>query len=110
MIFAPRDASVIEFAMQPHTNRGYGFLSMALGLDYWLVPQLSSHYNWKYTADEENAEAVADVLRHVLKTKGLGEMIRLPAKVCTRNSMFSSFCVMTSPTASAHAANDTGGY
>ena len=43
ILFAPRDAVVIEFGMMPH-DRANGQLAMALGMQYWLVPQVSTFY------------------------------------------------------------------
>jgi hypothetical protein len=67
MIFAPRNATVIEFAMKPHSNRCFGYMAMALGMDYWLVPQISAFYHLRYTANNSNVAAVVNLLRHVLK-------------------------------------------
>ncbi len=39
MLFS-NDASVMEFAMDPHVDRCYGYMAMSLGLDYWLIPQV----------------------------------------------------------------------
>ena len=40
MLFAPPGATIIEFGMKPHVDRCYGFMALALGLDYWLLPQV----------------------------------------------------------------------
>ena len=40
MVFAPRSASVIEFSVNPHCNRCFGYMAMALDFDYWIVPQV----------------------------------------------------------------------
>jgi capsular polysaccharide biosynthesis protein len=76
MIFAPQDASVVEFAMKPHSNRCFGYMAMTLGMDYWLVPQISAFYHLGYTATEENAGAVIDLLAHLLNVKMLSHIIR----------------------------------
>ena len=68
MIFAPRNATVIEFAMNPHVDRCYGYMAVALGMEYWLVPQVSAFYHLNYTMDSSKAEAVVRLVQHVLKT------------------------------------------
>lgn len=40
MVFAAQDASVLEFPMDPHCNRCFGYMAMALNLDYWVVPEV----------------------------------------------------------------------
>jgi hypothetical protein len=40
MIFAPTNVSVVEFPLNPVIDRAYGYMAMALGMDYWLVPQV----------------------------------------------------------------------
>ena len=70
-IFADLNATVVELALKPHVDRCFGYIAMALGLDYWLVPQLSSFYYGNYTATQENVDAVIRLVRHVLKAKGV---------------------------------------
>ena len=75
MLFAGRDVSVIEFAMKPHCNRCFGYMAMALDMDYWLVPQLWSNYHLNYALDDEKIAATVRVLRHVIKLKGLSGLL-----------------------------------
>ena len=75
MLFAPPNTTVIEFPLRPHVNRCFGYMAMALGLDYWVVPQLSSVYTSIFRADSDNIGAVARTLRHVLKLKGMGHLL-----------------------------------
>ena len=76
MLFARRNVSVIEFAMKPHCNRCFGYMAMALEVDYWLVPQLSCNYHLKYTLDKTKIAATLRVLQHVIVSKGLGHLLR----------------------------------
>ncbi len=71
MIFAPSNATVIEFSMDPHVNRCFGYMAMALGLDYWLVPQVSAFYYQNYVMDAKKADYVMRLVRHVVSSKGL---------------------------------------
>ncbi len=64
--------------MRPHVNRCFGFMAMALGMDYWLVPQLSSFYYGNYNATNDNVAAVIRLLRHVIKLKGLDQYLAMP--------------------------------
>jgi hypothetical protein len=76
MLFAPQNVSVVEFSMKPHCNRCFGYTAMALGIDYWLVPQVSCFYHLRYEMTEEKAQAVVRLLRHLLVQKGLETLIR----------------------------------
>ena len=40
MVFAPRNATIAEFTMSPHCNRCFGYMAAALGLDYWVIPEV----------------------------------------------------------------------
>jgi hypothetical protein len=70
MIFAPDDASVVEFQLEPQLNRAYGHLAYALGLDHWLVPQIRANHRGFYSLDEKNIDALMQLLRHILTKKG----------------------------------------
>ena len=71
MIFAPRNATVIEFPLQPHIDRAYGYMAMALGLDYWVVPQISTGYYRNYTANSQNIAALCRLVTHIADLKQL---------------------------------------
>ena len=71
MIFAPQNATVIEFGLQPHIDRSYGYMAMALGLDYWVLPQISTHLYLRYKVDSGSVAAAVRLVRHVLETKGI---------------------------------------
>ena len=76
MIFAPFNATVIEFGLQPQVDRCFGHMAMALGLEYWLFPQMSTHLYLKYKADDNNVAALMKLLRYVLERKGLRSLLR----------------------------------
>ncbi len=48
MLFVPPNATIIEFALRPTNVRCFGHMAMALGLDYWIVPQVWSEYITDY--------------------------------------------------------------
>ena len=73
MLFAPRNATVIEFPLNPHTDRCYGYMAMALGLEYWTVPQVSAYYLDDYQMDAEKAHIVVQLLQYILKTRERSE-------------------------------------
>ena len=77
MLFAGRDVSVIEFPMKPHCNRCFGYMAMALDIDYWLVPQVHTFYHGTFTLDQGRVQSVIDVLRHVLERRGDAHLIRV---------------------------------
>ena len=80
MIFAPRNASVVEFGLTPHIDRCFGYMAVALGMDYWLLPQISTHLYLKYTLTVENVGAAVRLVRHLLEQKGLTSLITQPSE------------------------------
>ena len=84
MIFAPATASVIELPLEPHYNRDYGFMAMALDLDYWVAPQVSARCNLHYNMTANKADAVTGLVRRLLLRKGLGHVLREPASAAWR--------------------------
>ncbi len=50
-------------------------MAMALGMDYWMVPQVTSNYHTFYTMTKEKADAVVKVLKHVILKQGLGGLL-----------------------------------
>ena len=71
MLWMQNNGSVIEFPLYPAVNRNMGMLAMMCGHDYWLVPELSSEYFGNFQADEDVANTVADVVKHIIISKGL---------------------------------------
>ena len=69
MIFAPRDASIIEFPLKLYSVRCFGHMAMALGLDYWIVPLLQSLHFSRYKMDPTKAEHVVRLVRHLMERK-----------------------------------------
>ncbi len=75
MLFAPSDAVIIEFGLNPHVDRCFGHMAMSLGLEYWLVPQVSSIYHLRYGMTPAKAALVARLMKHVMKSKGLEHLM-----------------------------------
>ena len=69
MLFAPRSATVIEFEHVPHVDRVFGSIAMALGLDYWLVPEVSTHLFRNYTMTAAGVHAIMDLVQHVIRSR-----------------------------------------
>ena len=76
MIFSKANATVIELPMKPHVDRCYGYMAMALGLDYWILPHISAPYFGRFNVDKKGANALGNLVEHVLKSKGLGHLLR----------------------------------
>ena len=76
MLFAPRSATVIEFEHVPHVDRVFGSIAMGLGLDYWLVPQLSTSFPQNYTMTVDSAAAVLRLVKHVIAKRNLGALVQ----------------------------------
>ena len=70
MMYAPADVSVIEFPMKPQCNRCFGYIAMALNLDYWIVPEINTFYHLKYKMSKKKAAAVMEVVEHIMEKKG----------------------------------------
>ena len=75
MIYTQKEAAVIEFPMEPHVNRCFGHMAAALGLDYFVVPEVTAFYHQQYTMDEIKAKHVIATLRHVIEHKGLHHLL-----------------------------------
>ena len=76
MVFAPQNATVIELPLRPMVNRCFGYMAMALGLNYTVIPQISSNYNGRFVVTEANAAAASRVLRQVLKTNSMSHLLK----------------------------------
>ena len=74
-MFMARGTSVIEFAMKPMVNRTYGWLAVMFDQDYWMCPQIATNYHLKYTVDDEQVAAAVRLLKHVIETKGLTDLL-----------------------------------
>lgn len=53
----------------------YRYVAMALGIDYWIVPEVSTFYHLKYEMSKKKAKATLITLRAVLKEKGLVDLM-----------------------------------
>jgi hypothetical protein len=49
---------------------------MALGLDYWMVPQVTAQFSGMFEMNEDRAAAVTRLLRHVLIRRKLGHILQ----------------------------------
>ena len=76
MIFSEEGTTVIEFAMRPHVNRCFGFMSMALNMDYWLLPHISSSYASFYQVDAGGIDAMLRLVRQVIHRRRLQGILR----------------------------------
>ena len=76
MIFTRVNASVVEFPWRPHIDSCYGHLAVSLGLDYWIVPQLSAYQMKNYTATPNNVDVIVRLIGTLLDQKGLGHLKR----------------------------------
>ena len=46
-------------------------MALALGLDYWLIPQISANYYFRYAIDDAAVQALLRVVMHILELRGL---------------------------------------
>jgi hypothetical protein len=62
------------------TDRVISYMAMALGLDYWHVPELTSFLHGDYSAESPGAvKAVSSLVVHLLRAKGMGHLV-VPTK------------------------------
>ena len=69
MIFAPSTASIVEFAHVPFAERCFAYMATALGLDYWIVPQVRAHYHLNYTLTDDGVAATVRLVTHLAERK-----------------------------------------
>ena len=69
MLFAADNASVVEFAVVPQMDRCYAYMALALGFDYWLVPEISAAYGDQYELTADSVYLVVDHVRGLLARK-----------------------------------------
>ena len=62
---------MIEFPLEPHVDRIFAYMSAALGLDYWLFPQIASHQLTTFNAEQADAEALVALVKQILTSKGI---------------------------------------
>ena len=76
MIYAPSDAAVVEFGLSPQIDRCFGHMAVALGLQYWLVPQVTTNLFNAYLMDEGRAGHVVSLVRHIIERNKWEGIIR----------------------------------
>lgn len=64
-LYCAPGTALIEFPVVPPVLNFFGHLAMALDLDYWLVPEVSTHYQGNYTVGPRGIEAVVRLVRHL---------------------------------------------
>jgi len=79
MLWTRSGTSVVQFPMNPNTDNCFGYLAVALDLDYWIIPQLNSFYYGQFgKLDELALRAIINVLETILHEKGIKQP-RLPS-------------------------------
>eukprot|EP00211_Chloroparvula_japonica_P001497 CAMPEP_0119121998 /NCGR_PEP_ID=MMETSP1310-20130426/2382_1 /TAXON_ID=464262 /ORGANISM="Genus nov. species nov., Strain RCC2339" /LENGTH=583 /DNA_ID=CAMNT_0007111599 /DNA_START=612 /DNA_END=2366 /DNA_ORIENTATION=- len=64
MVFCRPNAKVIIFPMEPHCDHTYEYISSALGLDYWIVSDVTSYYYKSYgSLSEKQMESIVETVR-----------------------------------------------
>ena len=75
MVYMDKNSTVVEFPMNPHSDRTFGYMCESLGLNYWIVPDLDSRYYGTYEATETSIANVISLIRAVLERQGLGHLL-----------------------------------
>ena len=68
--------TVIEFPLNPHITRSYGYIAHALGYGFYLLPQLSTSYDKMYTLTPSSTQAALRLITHAIKERGLHHLIK----------------------------------
>jgi len=71
MIWSHEQTSIVMFPMKPNSDNCYGYMSVALNMDFWLIPQITSYYYGNYRLDDKGVAAVKEVIEILLKKKNL---------------------------------------
>lgn len=75
MLYMQPGSTVIEMPLEPQADRTFAYMSESLGMDYWLVPSVTSLYYGHYTMTKQKAAMVASVLREALTRRGLASLM-----------------------------------
>ena len=75
-IIHARNASVIQFALQPYVDRCYAYVALARGLDFHLLPAIHTWFLGAYHATDDNVKALVVKTREVLAARGLNHLLR----------------------------------
>lgn len=71
MLWAPNDVSIVEFPMTPNCDVCYGYMAMALSMDFWVVPEVTTFYHLKYQMTEKKSQATLAVVKEIIKERNL---------------------------------------
>lgn len=69
IIFCQPMSSIIEFAPQNKLWNIYGYLSTALDLDYWIVPEMNTTYYGWYYIDRQRLDSIINTLTQVIEKR-----------------------------------------
>ena len=61
----------------PHVDRVFGYMALAFGQDYWMVPQITTHLLLRYFVNESSVASATRLVRHLLVKKGLESLLRV---------------------------------
>ncbi len=76
MMHAPKGASIIEMPLMPHSVLCFGYLAMALGLDYWILPSIAAPYHQRYYFNaSSHLDHVLPLIWHLVEQKGLAARV-----------------------------------
>ncbi|KJE91241.1 hypothetical protein CAOG_02406 [Capsaspora owczarzaki ATCC 30864] len=82
IIWSAPGTAVIEFPTLPNANGVFGFMSLALGHNHWLVPEMNTCYYSAYELDVERIKNIVSTLH-----SALGEVTRHGQLVTVNESM-----------------------
>jgi len=78
MIWSHEQTSIVMFPMKPNSDNCYGYMSVALNMDFWLIPQITSYYYGNYRLDDKGVAAVKEVIEILLKKKKFNYDLMIP--------------------------------
>ena len=65
LVFCPPGTKFLEFPITPPVLNHYAHLAMALDLEYWVVPEVSTHYLGSYRLDDTTRDLVVELIEQL---------------------------------------------
>ena len=71
MIFMQPNASVLEIPLKYFPSRIFGYMAVALKMDYWTVPSVQFGYVAERTLEAGEVQTICDAVEHIVRARGL---------------------------------------
>ena len=78
MIFMQPNASVLEIPLKFFPSRIFGYMAVALKMDYWTVPSVQFGYVAERTLEAGEVQTICDAVEHIVRARGLTGLLAQP--------------------------------